>query len=112
MTKIMTFDCDKEAQSCIALAAQVIGAKWVSEVIFGLANGVRRFSELEKLVTGINPRTLSARLDELEEMKIISKKSYAEMPPRIEYTLTAKGHDLLPILEQMQTWGQKYPRAT
>lgn len=93
---------------CIAAAMQIIGNKWTALILRDLFTGPKRFCELEKSVGKINPRTLSQRLDDLEEQQIITKKSYAESPPRIEYTLTKKGRDLLPILEKMAAWGNKY----
>lgn len=93
---------------CIAAAMEIIGNKWTALILRDLANGPKRFSELEKSVGGINPRTLSQRLDDLEQHKIITKRSYSETPPRIEYTLTQKGADLVPVLKQMAAWGDKY----
>jgi DNA-binding HxlR family transcriptional regulator len=97
---------------CIASAMGVIGNKWTALILRDLVDGPQRFSELEKSVGNINPRTLSQRLDDLEECQIITKKSFAEVPPHIEYTLTAKGRDLVPILKQMATWGEKYLSTT
>ena len=93
---------------CIASAMEIIGNKWTALILRDLFDGPRRFCELERSVGHINPRTLSQRLDDLESHSIITKKSFAEVPPRIEYTLTEKGTDLLPILQQMATWGTKY----
>lgn len=93
---------------CIAGAMEIIGNKWTALILRDLNTGPIRFNELEKSVTGINPRTLSKRLDDLEAHGIITKKRFAEVPPHIEYTLTDKGHDLLPILKQMANWGEKY----
>ncbi len=93
---------------CIAGAMQIIGNKWTALILRDLFSGSKRFCELEKSVGHINPRTLSQRLDDLESRGIISKKSFAEVPPRTEYTLTEKGHDLLPILRQMAAWGKKH----
>src|ERR1700759_4330239 len=76
---------------CIASAMEVIGNKWTALILRDLSSGPKRFSELEKSVGSINPRTLSQRLDDLEQHAIVTKKSYAEVPPRIEYTLTQKG---------------------
>src|ERR1700733_11064644 len=86
---------------CIASAMEIIGNKWTALILRDLFSGPKRFCELEKSVGNINPRTLSQRLDDLELNGIITKKSFAEVPPRTEYTLTAKGNDLLPILKQM-----------
>ena len=96
---------------CIASAMEIIGNKWTALILRDIAAGPKRFLELEKSVGGINPRTLSQRLDDLEAHGIITKKSYAEAPPRVEYTLTEKGNDLLPVLKQMGTWGEKYYSA-
>jgi DNA-binding HxlR family transcriptional regulator len=97
---------------CIASAMTIIGNKWTALILRDLIDGPRRFSELEKSVGHINPRTLSQRLDDLEVCQIITKKSFTEVPPHIEYTLTQKGHDLVPILKQMATWGEKYQAVT
>jgi len=93
---------------CIASAMEIIGNKWTALILRDLFAGPKRFSELEESVGSINPRTLSQRLDDLETHGIITKQSYAEVPPRTEYTLTKKGRDLLPILKQMAAWGTKY----
>lgn len=95
-------------RGCVAAAANIISTKWTPQIIFALAGGVQRYGEIQKEVEGINPRTLSARLDELQAAGIITRTSYDEMPPRIEYQLTAKGKDLLPILNCMVDWGDKY----
>lgn len=93
---------------CIASAMQIIGSKWTALILRDLFSGPKRFCELEKSVGHINPRTLSQRLDDLETHGIINKQSFAEVPPRTEYTLTEKGHDLLPIIRQMAAWGKKH----
>jgi DNA-binding HxlR family transcriptional regulator len=93
---------------CIAGAMEIIGNKWTALILRDLFSGPKRFCELEKSVGNINPRTLSQRLDALEDHGVITKQSFAEVPPRVEYTLTKKGEDLLPILKQMATWGTKY----
>jgi len=103
-----TPQCTAGDRACVAKAAQIISSKWTPQLLFAMANGVQRFGELQREVGGINPRTLSARLDELEQAGIVAKAAFAEVPPRIEYTLTQKGKDLFPILEQMVEWGNKY----
>ncbi len=94
---------------CIAAATKVLGNKWTSLLLRDLASGPKRFTELEKSVDGINPRTLSQRLDDLEMHGIVSKTCYKQAPPRIEYTLTQKGIELIPILRSMAEWGAKHP---
>lgn len=93
---------------CIANAMEIIGNKWTALILRDLTSGAKRFCELEKSVGTINPRTLSQRLDDLEAHGVISKRIFAEMPPRVEYTLTCKGEDLVPVLKQMAAWGSKY----
>ena len=93
---------------CIAGAMLIIGNKWTALILRDLTGGSKRFSELQESVGSINPRTLSQRLDDLEAHGILTKKSFNEVPPRIEYTLTQKGHDLVPVLRQMAAWGEKY----
>lgn len=99
---------------CIASAMEIIGNKWTALILRDLTSGSKRFGELERSLSsgsrgaGISPRTLSQRMDDLEEHGIVSRRMYAEMPPRCEYTLTDKGRDLVPILKQMAVWGEKY----
>jgi DNA-binding HxlR family transcriptional regulator len=108
MKSVSTHTCTPEDRACVAGAAAIISSKWTPQLIYAMANGIHRFGELQKAVGGINPRTLSARLDELEATGIVAKTAFAEVPPRIEYSLTQKGMDLLPILQQMVEWGSKY----
>lgn len=98
----------EQRMGCIAQAMQIIGNKWTALILRDLFAGPKRFCELEKSVGTINPRTLSQRLDDLEANGIVTRTTYAESPPRIEYTLTEKGTDLLPILQQMAAWGDKH----
>jgi DNA-binding HxlR family transcriptional regulator len=101
---------DTEKPTCAGIAAglKIIGDKWTGLIISELMNGPRRFTELEQHL-GIGPRTLSQRLDSMEQARVITKKHFAEAPPRVEYALTEKGEDLLPILQSMANWGTKYP---
>ena len=93
---------------CIASAMTIIGNKWTALILRDLFTGPKRFCELERSVGSINPRTLSQRLDDLEQHGIITRACFNQVPPRIDYTLTSKGQDLLPILEQMAAWGNKH----
>lgn len=104
--------CPSRERACVATAAAIVSSKWTPQLIYALANGVERFCELQKEAGGINPRTLSARLDDLEKQGIVTKATFAEVPPRVEYRLTQKGRDLLPILESMVEWGEKYALAS
>ncbi len=96
---------------CIAAAIEIIGSKWTALILRDLFSGPKRFCELERSVGGVNPRTLSQRLDDLEAHGIITKRSFAEVPPRTEYTLTEKGQELFPVIQQMAAWGAKYEKG-
>lgn len=93
---------------CMTAALRIIGDKWSGLLIRELTAGPRRFSVLQEALAGISPRTLSQRLDSLEAEAIITKQTFAEVPPRVEYALTPKGEDLIPILQSMIAWGDKY----
>jgi DNA-binding HxlR family transcriptional regulator len=80
-------------------------------VIRDLAEGRSRFCELERSLAGISPRTLSLRLRALEEEGIVVRKTYPEVPPRVEYALTEKGRALLPIVEDMREFGSRWLKA-
>ncbi|HSX43915.1 MAG TPA: helix-turn-helix domain-containing protein [Candidatus Saccharimonadales bacterium] len=95
----------------VSICLSVLGNKWTGLILTKLQEGPTRFTEIERSLDGISPRTLSQRLDDLVQHEVISKASFAEVPPRVEYTLTQKGQDFIPILNQMATWGEKYPKA-
>jgi len=93
---------------CVAEALSIIGNKWTALLLMELSKGNTRFCHLEASLKGISPRTLSQRLEYLTDKKIITKKNFQEMPPRVEYSLTKKGYDLTPVLQSMAIWGNKY----
>jgi DNA-binding HxlR family transcriptional regulator len=101
----------EEKEGCLANALSILGNKWSALILRDLSEQPRRFGELEKSLQGISPRTLSQRLDDLEVCGIVTKKSYAEVPPRVEYTITQKGRDFIPALRAMAQWGDKYYAA-
>jgi len=94
---------------CVAAAVAILGDKWTPMLIRALAPSPLRFGQLQDEAGGVNPRTLSARLVRLEQCGIITKSVHSKMPPHTEYSLTAKGRDLLPILQSMADWGAKHP---
>lgn len=86
---------------------ELIGGKWTFSIIYVLLNGKMRFKELERAIEGINTRMLVKELKMLEENKIIIRKAYATVPPTVEYSLTEKGKELEPILNQIKLWGKR-----
>jgi DNA-binding HxlR family transcriptional regulator len=97
-----------DEECAVACTADIIGAKWTAVLVHDLSEGPRRFSDLERALPGISPRTLSERLRALEGEEILARKSYAESPPRVEYALTDKGEALLPIIEAMRSFGHEW----
>jgi DNA-binding HxlR family transcriptional regulator len=98
-----------ESYGCpVARTAQIIGNKWTPLILRDLAGGQRRFSELERSLHGISPKTLSERLKRLEEAEVIERHCFAEVPPRVEYILTDKGHALLPVINCMREFGRQW----
>ena len=96
---------------CVDSATDILGNKWTPQLLrYFLNEETVRFCQIQDLVGGINPRTLCARLDQLEQQGIIVKQP-AATGGRNEYTLTAKGRDLLPVLRTMEDWSTKYPVA-
>ena len=92
----------------VCLTADVVCGKWTLLLVRDLSEGRSRFCELERSLAGISPRTLSLRLRALEEEGIVERQTYAEVPPRVEYQLTEKGRDLLPIIESMREYGNRW----
>jgi DNA-binding HxlR family transcriptional regulator len=86
----------------------MIGNRWTPLIVRDLADGSRRFSELQRSLIGISPKTLSERLKRLEEALVLSRHCYAEVPPRVEYALTDKGFALLPVIESMREFGIRW----
>jgi len=77
-------------------------------MIRDLADGSQRFCELERSLDGISPRTLSLRLRALEDEGIVERRTYPEVPPRVEYALTEKGRALVPLIEDMRVYGRRW----
>ena len=105
MKKNLIFESN---EGCLARAMQIIGNKWTALIIEELAEGSRRFCEIERSVSNINPRTLTKRLLYLEEENIITKKNIDSTSQGHCYILTRKGKDLIPVIVSMSNWGKKY----
>lgn len=88
---------------CIAGAMEIIGQKWTALILRDLADDQCRFADLERSIPGLNPRTLSKRLEDLTDHGIVE-----HCPSSTSYRLTQKGRDLIPVLTAMSAWGNKY----
>src|ERR671930_2627048 len=92
----------------VGCCAEIISGKWTLLLIRDLAEGSRRFCELERSLAGISPRTLSLRLRALEAEGVVDRRTYPEVPPRVEYALTQKGEALVPLIEDMRRYGERW----
>lgn len=101
----------KDIPKCpVEVTLQLIGDKWKVLIIRELLTGTKRFGELKKSVGNITQKVLTSNLRTMESNDLISRKVYAEVPPRVEYTLTETGHSLKPILDSMVVWGTEYQK--
>lgn len=86
----------------------LIGNKWKVLILRDLLPGTKRFGELKKSIGSVSQKVLTAQLRDMEGNGLLSRKVYAEVPPRVEYTLTDLGYSLKPILDAMWNWGEEY----
>ncbi len=92
----------------LTYALDIIGGKWRLPIIWALnKNNILRYNELKKKVNGITNMMLSQSLKEMENYGLINRKQFLEIPPRVEYSLTDAGKDLIPALELLAKWGKK-----
>ncbi|SHK94321.1 transcriptional regulator, HxlR family [Chitinophaga jiangningensis] len=91
----------------IAVAVKVIGGKWKAWIIDCIRRGVARPSAIHREMEVVNPRIINLHLKELEEMGIVYKEIFAEVPARVEYRLTTVGRSLLPVINVLEQWGNE-----
>lgn len=101
------------AESCrsdcgVERTLDIIANRWTSLILRELLQGNRRFNQLKNNLPGISPKTLTLRLRELEEQGLLTRTAYPQVPPRVEYRLTAKGEAIRPIFAAMLEWGQRW----
>ncbi len=92
----------------VCRTAEIVCGKWTLLLIKNLSEGHSRFCELERSLGGISPRTLSLRLRALEEEGIVARRTFPEVPPRVEYALTEKGRALVPLIDDMRAYGTRW----
>lgn len=92
----------------IEVTIDVIGGKWKMLILWNLRDGIKRFSELKRLIPGSTQKMLTTQLRELERDGIVLRKVYAQIPPRVEYSLTNHGESLRPIVEFACSWGKSH----
>jgi DNA-binding HxlR family transcriptional regulator len=96
------FKCEME------LTVYLISGKWKIPIIWNLKEGTMRFAEIKRQLGSVTPKMLTQQLRELEEASLVKRLIYAEMPPRVEYSLTEDAISILPILKQLSQWGNNY----
>lgn len=101
-----------QPHSCPAeTALDMLSGKWRPMIIYWLLQGTRRFNQLQRDLGGITHRTLAKTLREMEAGGLVTRIDYGEIPPRVDYSLTAKGRGLEPVLVAMEQWARQYPHA-
>lgn len=99
----------KELPACpVETTLMLIGDKWKVLILRDLMPGTKRFGELKKSIGNVSQKVLTAQLRAMEENGLVSRKVYAEVPPRVEYSLTELGRSLKPILDSLKSWGEEY----
>lgn len=93
------------------ITLSVIGGRWKTVLLYHLFQGVKRFSELQRALTGITQKMLTQQLREMERDGLVHREVYAEVPPRVEYSLTPLGQTLEPVVHAMCDWGVNYQRG-
>lgn len=91
-------------------ALEVVGRKWALLIVQELLGGPRRFTAIERSLGDANPKMVTARLRELESAGLVSRITYPEVPPRVEYSLTAKGRQLAPVIDALRRFGARHAR--
>ncbi len=95
--------------SCpVELALQLVSNRWKVLIIRDLLDGTKRFSELKRSVGNITQKVLTANLRDMEQSGLLTRRAYAEVPPRVEYTLTELGQSLRPVVHALSEWGETY----
>ena len=103
----------KDLPKCpIETTLKMLGCKWKVLIIRELLTGTKRFGELKRAVTGITQKVLTSKLREMEELGLLEREVYPQIPPKVEYTLTDIGYSLRPVLESLKCWGKDYKRYT
>lgn len=95
----------------VGQAVEVLGARWKGDILWHLANGPRRFMELRRLIPAISPKVLTQALRSLEEDGLVLRVQHPEIPPRVEYSLTALGRSAGPVLQVIAEWWRRHGGA-
>jgi DNA-binding HxlR family transcriptional regulator len=98
---------NKEKAHCpVDYAFKRVGGKYKGRILWVLRQDVLRYGELKRAIVGITPKMLTQTLKELESDELVSRKVYLEVPPKVEYSLTETGKELIPLIRQLRSWGE------
>ncbi|MEP6611471.1 MAG: helix-turn-helix domain-containing protein [Mucilaginibacter sp.] len=98
---------NKKAYCPVDFAFQRVGGKYKGRILWYLKDSVLRYGELKRIVEGISPKMLTQALKELEDDGLVTRKVYTEVPPRVEYSITSTGSELIPAIDSMRVWAEK-----
>ena len=98
---------NKKAYCPVDFAFQRVGGKYKGRILWYLKDSVLRYGELKRIVEGISPKMLTQALKELEDDGLVTRKVYTEVPPRVEYTITTTGSELIPAIDSMRIWAER-----
>lgn len=98
----------KPHRCAVEATVEIAGGRWKPLILHYLLGGTKRFGELRRLIGGVTQRSLTLQLRQLESHGIVRREVFAEVPPRVEYSLTEMGRTLTPVLDAMKRWGEEY----
>ncbi len=102
---------NKEYTCSVSVTLDIFNDRWKLAVIWHLLDGDKRFKELHEVISEITQKTLTIKLKELEEKNIINREVFAQVPPKVVYSLTQTGEKLKPVLDEMYKWGISYVKT-
>lgn len=102
---------NKEYQCSVSVTLDIFNDRWKLAIIWHLIDGDKRFKDLHEIVNEITQKTLTVKLKELEEKNIIHREVFAQVPPKVVYSLTPEGKKLKPVLQEMFKWGIDYVKV-
>lgn len=97
---------NEKAHCAVDYAFKRIGGKYKGRILWVLRQDVLRYGELKRAIVGITPKMLTQTLKELESDELVLRKVYFEVPPKVEYSLTETGQELIPVIRQLRSWGE------
>lgn len=102
---------NEQLQECpVATTVQLIGSKWKLLILRDLLTGTKRYGELKRSLTGISQKVLTASLKSMVEDGIVIRNDYAQVPPKVEYSLSELGESMRPVIDAMEQWGNEYKK--